>query len=487
LGNTAWTITPPIRGADGTGSLPYYTFSNDTNTGFYRISTDNIGVSTGGVLRATIGNANTIISTVTSLTNTTASTSTSTGALVVSGGAGISGNITTGGNLEVVGNVSGGSRSIRVFNRNQDGNNGDAVILLGGKESNGVPDTCWYMSANGLVNNFNVPFAIGFSPLPGPGVEGWYSQGTDDFIYLDSANPRHIRMLKQTRFADGNVTVPSISFVSDTNTGLYSSGSDNIAITTGGVQRVVIGNATTSLTANTVSTSATTGALVVSGGVGIAGNLNVGGVLTGSSAFADGNVTNPSIGFSNDTNTGIFRLGSDNIAISANGAVALNIASNSANTNSYADAGIFHRIPSYHIANAQLVFNYQSISISSTALNDTSATVLGSIAGNPLVTNIGFFSVSNNDAFVNAQQRYWIIFARASFQANSTGSRALLIIADNQTTWQDVPATSFNLGTQVQCIMHYYGSLAGGVKLSVVQNSGSSLNCFGHINIVRVA
>ena len=133
LGNTAWTITPPIRGADGTGSLPYYTFSNDTNTGFYRISTDNIGVSTGGVLRATIGNANTIISTVTSLTNTTASTSTSTGALVVSGGAGISGNITTGGNLEVVGNVSGDSRSIRIFNRNQDGNNGDAVIQLGGK------------------------------------------------------------------------------------------------------------------------------------------------------------------------------------------------------------------------------------------------------------------------------------------------------------------------------------------------------------------
>jgi hypothetical protein len=108
------------------------------------------------------------------------------------------------------------------------------------------------------------------------------------------------------------------------------------------------------------------------------------------------------------------------------------------------------------------VFNYQSISISSTALNDTSATVLGSIAGNPLITNIGFFSVSNNDTFVNAQQGYWIIFARSSFQANSTGSRALFILADNQTTWVDSPATSLNLGTQLQCTMHYYGSLAGG-------------------------
>jgi len=291
----------------------------------------------------------------------------------------------------------------------------------------------------------------------------------------------------------GTALIPQYSFRSDVDSGLYSSSADNVSIATGGVQRVVVGNANTvistitSISNTTPSTSTTTGALVVSGGVGIAGNLNVGGVLAGSSSFADGNVTNPSIGFSNDTNTGIFRWGSDNIAISANGAVALNIASNSANTNSYADAGIFHRIPSYHIANAQLVFNYQSISISSTAFNDTAATVLGSIAGNPLVTNIGFFSVSNNDTFVNAQEGYWIIFARASFQANSTGSRALLIIADNQTTWKDVPATSFNLGTQVQGTMHYYGSLSGGIKLAVVQNSGSSLNCFGHINIVRVA
>jgi hypothetical protein len=352
LGNTAWSITPQIRASDQSVAFPSYAFSNDTNTGMYRIGDDNIGLSSGGALRMSVSNVNTSISTPTSITNTTPSTSTTTGALIVSGGAGIAGNVTTGGNLEVFGNVSGGSRSIRIFNRNQDGNNGDAVIQLGGKESNGVPDTCWYMSANGLVNNFNVPFAIGFST-----TEGWYSQGTDDFIYLDSANPRHIRMLEQTRFADGNVTVPSISFVSDTNTGLYSSGCDNIAITTGGVQRVVIGNATTSLTANTVSTSTTTGTLVVTGGVGISGNLNVGGVLTGATALSDGNVTSPCIQFANDTNTGIFRLGSDNIAISSNGAVALNIASNSANTNSYADAGIFHRIPSYHVANAQLVFN----------------------------------------------------------------------------------------------------------------------------------
>jgi len=81
-------------------------------------------------------------------------------------------------------------------------------------------------------------------------------------------------MLKQTRFADGNVTVPSISFVSDTNTGLYSAGADQLGIFTGGVQRLTVANANTiistltSLTNTTPSTSTTTGALVVSGGVG---------------------------------------------------------------------------------------------------------------------------------------------------------------------------------------------------------------------------
>ena len=196
-----------------------------------------------------------------------------------------------------------------------------------------------------------------------------------------------------------------------------------MSISTGGVQRLTVGNANTiiSTSTTTTSTSTATGAFEVCEGVGIAANLNLGSVLTGASFFSDGNATTPSIRFTNDTNTGIFRLGSDNIAISANKSVFFNVASNSANTNSFSDAGIFNNISSYHLANAQLVFNYQSMSINSTALNDTSATVLGSIVGNPLITNIGFFFVSNNDIFVNAQQGYWIIFARASFQGNSAG------------------------------------------------------------------
>lgn len=38
-----------IKGYDGTVTAPGYGFNGDTNTGFYRIAADNIGVSTGGV------------------------------------------------------------------------------------------------------------------------------------------------------------------------------------------------------------------------------------------------------------------------------------------------------------------------------------------------------------------------------------------------------------------------------------------------------
>ena len=43
-----WNFTNVIQAANGTESLPSYTFNSDTNTGMYRIGTDNIGFSTTG-------------------------------------------------------------------------------------------------------------------------------------------------------------------------------------------------------------------------------------------------------------------------------------------------------------------------------------------------------------------------------------------------------------------------------------------------------
>lgn len=65
----------------------------------------------------------------------------------------------------------------------------------------------------------------------------------------------------------------------------------------------------------TDATSSTDGALKTAGGVGIAKKLFVGtGILTG-----DGTVGAPGITFANDPNTGLYRIGADQIGISANG------------------------------------------------------------------------------------------------------------------------------------------------------------------------
>ena len=46
-------------GGDGTAALPYYTYSSDPNSGFYRIGADNVGLSLGGVKKVDFGAATT--------------------------------------------------------------------------------------------------------------------------------------------------------------------------------------------------------------------------------------------------------------------------------------------------------------------------------------------------------------------------------------------------------------------------------------------
>jgi hypothetical protein len=45
-----------VQASDGSAGTPSFSFDNDTNTGIYRIGTDQLGFSTGGSLRVTIDN-----------------------------------------------------------------------------------------------------------------------------------------------------------------------------------------------------------------------------------------------------------------------------------------------------------------------------------------------------------------------------------------------------------------------------------------------
>jgi hypothetical protein len=59
VSNTAVTTTVPVYAANGAAATPSYTFTTDTNTGIYATGTaDQLAISTGGVARVTVANAN---------------------------------------------------------------------------------------------------------------------------------------------------------------------------------------------------------------------------------------------------------------------------------------------------------------------------------------------------------------------------------------------------------------------------------------------
>ena len=112
-------------------------------------------------------------------------------------------------------------------------------------------------------------------------------------------------------------------------------------------------SAAVNITDATVSSSYTTGALIVGGGVGIAGSLYVNGTIHG--AFSVGSVSAPSIYFTGDTNTGLYHSASHQIAIAINGIQTAIFESDKfvVKTSLYLDGGLYSSAgedtdPPYH-------------------------------------------------------------------------------------------------------------------------------------------
>lgn len=91
----------------------------------------------------------------------------------------------------------------------------------------------------------------------------------------------------------GTAAAPSLVFTGDLNTGIYSPGADQVAVSTNGTQRL------------TIDTAAITPTLPV--------------------LYPLGAVGTPSITFTGDTNTGIFSPGADQVAVATNGAERVTI------------------------------------------------------------------------------------------------------------------------------------------------------------------
>ena len=96
------------------------------------------------------------------------------------------------------------------------------------------------------------------------------------------------------RNADGTAAAPSYTFDSDSDIGMYRDGSNSIGWSTAGVEKMQLGSS----------------------------NLNLGANVTGAATIvADGagDATRPTYSFGGDTDTGMFRGGTNQVAFAANG------------------------------------------------------------------------------------------------------------------------------------------------------------------------
>ncbi len=127
--------------------------------------------------------------------------------------------------------------------------------------------------------------------------------------------------------ADGSVSAPAVNFTSDTNSGIYRIGADNIGISVNGTKIVDIATTGAAITGtlSATSTVTSTGNFTVGSStftvVAASGNTTVGGTLThtGVADFADGTNSLPSITNTGDLNTGIYFSAADEVAITAGG------------------------------------------------------------------------------------------------------------------------------------------------------------------------
>jgi hypothetical protein len=197
------TLTGQASFDDGTAASPSITNTGDTNTGVYFPSADTLGVSTGGVARATF--------------NSSGGTISGSYGLVVNGQ-----NVALSGDIA---NLSLNSSLYGYFNITTN-------TSIDGVASISAYDTSFN---NGRVNfqNSTVSFSTTayFSPF-------------------------------------GTVSAPSISLLSDTNTGIYFPAADTLAIATGGVNRFQAGPSGQLGVAG--ANYGTAGQLFVSGGSGAA-------------------------------------------------------------------------------------------------------------------------------------------------------------------------------------------------------------------------
>lgn len=293
----------------GTVTAPAITWNGDTDTGIYRIGANNVGITCNGVQILNVATTGVFVTGVFSVTDTLSA-----------------------GTTIYTGNGSAGVPSV-TFSTDTD----SGLYRIG---------------AN------NIGISVGATKIIDVATTGASITGALSATTTVSAGTLLLT-------GDGAVGAPSHSFTSDTDTGMYRIGANNIGIAVGGTKVIDVAGSGVTITgaitgttvayigdgavglpawtftndtdcglyrigANNIGFSAA-GAKVldISGsGLAVTGALSATTTVTATTLVfsGDGAVGAPTYSFVSDTDTGIYRIGANNIGVACNGANVLNIA-----------------------------------------------------------------------------------------------------------------------------------------------------------------
>jgi hypothetical protein len=216
--DNAYTVMSTINSAtgaylvgNGSASLPSLSFYSDTNTGIYRIDADNIGISTGGTLKLNV--STTDVTSILPILHPDGSATEPGISFASSPGYGL---WRTGAAVYM---TIGSSATGWIFAGNQFGPNGGAKQF--GHATN----------SNQQINNLYLTAAASIWFGHSSAIEALKMSSTSVQIG-GTSNATHTPGTLLT--SAGTVSLPSLSFIADTNTGIYNSAADALSITSGG-------------------------------------------------------------------------------------------------------------------------------------------------------------------------------------------------------------------------------------------------------------
>ena len=130
-------------------------------------------------------------------------------------------------------------------------------------------------------------------------------------------------MTGQAKMANGTVAAPAITFGSDLDSGFYRIGANNIGLALNGAKVVDYSTTGVAVTGTFSSSGAMT---VTTGGLTITAGGQV--ITAGQISHADGTTGAPSYSFTNDLDSGLYRVGANNFRFACNAADVLDIGTN---------------------------------------------------------------------------------------------------------------------------------------------------------------